>query len=59
MSSLKTYDCSVVTKAWWDGKVKAQSPEEAKRLAEDAFNAGDFQQCEEEILRVEVTEVQS
>lgn len=59
MSSLKTYECCVVTEDWWEGTVKAQSPEEAKRLAEDAFNAGDFQQCDEEILRIEVMEVHS
>ena len=57
MSKLKTYDVIVVTTDKWAGSVQAKSRAAAKQLAEDEFNEGHFQQCDEEIQRVEILEV--
>jgi hypothetical protein len=54
---LKTTDVIVVTTDKWAGTVEATSRTTARQLAEDHFNEGLFQQCDEEIHHVEIKEV--
>jgi hypothetical protein len=57
MRKLKTYDVTVVTTDQWAGTVQATSRAAARKLAEDAFNEGDLQQCGEDIERIKLKEI--
>jgi hypothetical protein len=57
MSKLKTYDVIVVTTDEWSGTVQATSRTSARKLAEAAFNDGEFQQCGEEIQHIKLREL--
>ncbi len=57
MGELKTYDVIVVTTDEWAGTVQATSRSAARKLAEAAFNDGEFQQCGEEIERIKLKEI--
>ena len=54
MSTLKTYDAIIVTATSWSGKVTAENLTAAETAAQAAFDEGNFQQCNEEVIHVDV-----
>ena len=57
MRKLKSYDVTVVTTDEWAGTVQATSRYAARKLAEEAFNEGNLQQCGEEIQHIKLREL--
>ncbi len=59
MTKLKTYEVTVTTMDKWFGTVEAKSRATARRRADYHFNEGDLRQIEEEIVKIQVSEVRS
>lgn len=54
MSTGKPYDAKVVVASVWYGTITADNSTEAEAAARAAFEEGDLQQCQEDIIHVHV-----
>jgi hypothetical protein len=54
MSTGKPYDAKVVVASVWYGTITADNSTEAENAARAAFEEGDLQQCQEDIIHVHV-----